>query len=116
MNLDTNRSTRGKKRLHKKQKVWRLWRFVEIEGKCEYCGTMMRMPETGEIASKDQPDNTATVDHLYSKGHPLRNTKQQRLVLVCRKCNHDKGMLERDGKFNEITYDTSKGTKVGKTV
>ena len=45
------------------------------------------------------PDNYATVDHLYSRWNPLRQTLgepgEKRLVLSCHKCNWTRGEKER---------------------
>jgi len=62
---------------------------------CHYCGI-----ET--ILSHDMPQgvsylpNMATIDHVYSRLNPLRQTQRQKLVLSCNLCNNYRARLEED--------------------
>lgn len=79
------------KKLRKK-----LWK--KNNGKCECCGKDTILPEKG-INANFQPDNMATIDHLYCRYHPLRKVKpkpgERRLFLFCYRCNQNKGEFER---------------------
>ena len=63
--------------------------------RCFWCECeLVKYPlEKGETL----PHNYATIDHLYSKLHPLRKTYptgERRLVLSCHKCNDERNELE----------------------
>lgn len=62
---------------------------------CHWCGV-----ETVWAANNDgkNPDNSATLDHIYSRYHPKRREPnkdcERRYVLACQACNHERGRLE----------------------
>lgn len=77
----------------------RLWK---IDPRCENCAVVTVLPEhvEGERHSgalKIVPDNMATIQHKYSRNHPLRHhangTNERRHLLWCYKCNKE---------FNEL--------------
>lgn len=60
---------------------------------CHYCGRPTILPEhTNPPVTKQRvkvPHNMATVDHLFSRYHPLRRIHkgEKRYVLACNWCN-----------------------------
>lgn len=68
--------------------------FIKCKGLCEYCGIEMEpYAKNGE-----QPkDNSATIDHKYSRNHPNRRNfvpGERVLFCVCNKCNREKSWKE----------------------
>jgi hypothetical protein len=81
-----------------KQKVKLRKKLWHANPHCENCGTLTVLPEhiEGERISGmpiNIPDNMATIQHKYSRNHPLRHTKndrnERRRLLWCHKCNRD---------------------------
>ena len=79
------------KRLRKR--LLKLW---EEDPKCCWCGILTRVePRTngGQL-----PNDTATLEHLYSRLHPKRRdpnySSEQRRFLACHWCNHRRGIVE----------------------
>jgi hypothetical protein len=73
----------------------RLKLWVRLEGRCENCGGETVIPPEGEpLLGEAQPDNLATIEHIYGKNHPhrkrVRKEGERRLFLFCRKCNKQK--------------------------
>jgi hypothetical protein len=73
-------------------------------GKCFWCGidTVLESPAKGRL-----PDNLATVDHLRPKHDPTRREKvskgtERRIVLACRKCNHERDKID----YNNLPRET----------
>lgn len=54
------------------------------------------------------PDNMATVDHLYTRYHPERQSKpvdgDRRLVLACNRCNRERDMAETAAQPREVLH------------
>ena len=67
---------------------------------CYYCNvlTIFDRPTKHNKGRGWQPDNLATIEHLYSRFDPRRkipNTNNERRhVLACYKCNHERGKAE----------------------
>lgn len=57
---------------------------------CMYCGTLTILPKPGQV---ELEDNTATLDHMFGRGHPYREMEGTK-VLACNRCNNAKGQLE----------------------
>jgi hypothetical protein len=56
--------------------------------RCFWCGRVTRLDV------KENAPNLATIDHLYSRAHPKRQSKNRHLppsVLACRQCNCARG-------------------------
>lgn len=57
------------------------------------------------------PANTATLEHLYSRWHPLRQTKpapgERRVVMACHRCNNDRGRHEQLSRPIELRHQES---------
>jgi hypothetical protein len=90
---------------YKRYSKWKEKQFKRLDGKCEYCDCDMIL--SGPVPKhKKIPLNLATIDHKYSKEHPLRNTKcinnERRLFLVCWKCNHEK--YKSENYTNKMKY------------
>lgn len=75
---------------HKKQRTL-LW---YTNPHCENCGVVTVLPESIDgLNAKGikPPDNMATIQHKYCRGHPLRLTRaphnERRRLLWCYKCN-----------------------------
>lgn len=68
--------------------------FLEVDGKCEYCGCDMIL----SFANHGNEDNLATFDHKYNRDHELRlnlnNSTEKRIFIVCKKCNNEKAKSE----------------------
>lgn len=63
---------------------------------CVYCGIKtILLPNKGRRGKKWQPNNLATIEHIYTRFDPRRRTpnvnNERRHVLACYKCNHEKG-------------------------
>lgn len=68
---------------------------------CERCGIVTVLAaslpnktvhQDGHFTLDEYPDNMATIQHRYSKTHPLRNQPgngERRRFLWCHKCNRD---------------------------
>jgi hypothetical protein len=67
---------------------------------CYWCGKELVLWE-GD--SGKMPDNGATIDHLYSRLHPLRlkKTGDLRRVLSCRWCNNERSREETKVLYND---------------
>jgi hypothetical protein len=73
-------------------------RMFRRDQHCYWCAAQTRLDAEGE-------SNHATVDHLYSKLHPLRPTYQKSghdrgavlHVLACAKCNQERGLADELG-------------------
>ena len=72
-------------------------RLFESNPHCYYCGklTTIDIPKDGE----KNPDNMATIDHIYSKFdvrryEPSYKDCSVKTVLSCRKCNDSRAHLE----------------------
>lgn len=77
---------------------------------CPFCGVKMILPEDvgfvdivhgdGTLTQnlKYAPDNLCTIEHLYSRFNPQRQTRNQnnerRRIICCKKCNQDRGRQE----------------------
>lgn len=92
---------------------------AEQLGCCYWCGALCLLPEDAGYYRSDkkkQPNSrlsgkAATIDHLYSRLHPLRSRKgiRKRLVMACNTCNHKRAAVEqavllRDGALEERIY------------
>ena len=86
----TQRLNQRRKRLFKKNPY------------CVHCGVKMILPEEiGYINQsnnrrklKSYPDNLCTIDHIFSKVHPLKisgELKKGKTIICCSKCNNRKG-------------------------
>ena len=74
-----------------------LW--VEQWGKCHWCSvdTWLRKPGDHKVYRRAVRDREATLDHLYSRLNPKRQTPphgQRRYVMACSKCNFERGRDE----------------------
>lgn len=67
--------------------------YVKQEGKCFWCKKDTKHPPR---LNKDmQKHNTATLDHLYHKGHPKRYMpKTGAYVMACYECNQKRAQLQ----------------------
>lgn len=81
---------------------YNLWKR---DPRCHWCEK-----ETKYSASQRDP-LLATLDHIYPRGHPLRNSfkpGQERTILACRKCNAERGnsfvKMEEEKKISFISY------------
>lgn len=66
---------------------------------CHWCGVLTILPEKLKGKGRYNIPIMATVDHIYSRNHPLRNTPQlnpyeERTVLSCLKCNNERGEIK----------------------
>jgi hypothetical protein len=65
---------------------------------CPFCGIKMILPEDVELKTKTYPDNLCTIEHIYSKFNPLRQTPntngERRRIVCCKKCNMIRGREE----------------------
>lgn len=71
---------------------------------CFWCGIEMTLEHT---RGERQPDNLATIDHIYHKGHPFRKKFRNLVVLACRRCNTDREFIFRTiykGKETRAQY------------
>lgn len=93
--------------------------YAEQAGACAWCLAACLLPEDAGYyrSSKQKQPNSrlsgkaATLDHLYSRLHPLRSRKgiRKRLVMACFTCNHQRAAVEqavllRDGVLEERLY------------
>lgn len=93
--------------------------YAEQRGCCYWCPAACLLPEDAgyyRSSKRKQPNSrlsgrAATLDHLYSRLHPLRTRKgiRKRLVMACFTCNHKRAAVEqavlvRDGKLEERLY------------
>lgn len=76
---------------------------------CSFCGVLTILPEDVSRKTKaPDPDNMATIEHVYSRLNPHRNIKDkeerrraqkeefgQRRILSCRKCNLERSEKEQ---------------------
>lgn len=78
--------------VRKRRRLWEL-----TGGKCFWCGRLTRLPEMvfppdGCCRRGGMPDDMATIDHLYPKGHPRRveppREREVRWVMACYGCNN----------------------------
>lgn len=74
-------------------------RLFEINQNCYYCGCRMILTNIKNIPKgQELPDNAATLEHLVSRYNIHRWKKkkkgEQRKVLACYKCNHDRSSQE----------------------
>lgn len=91
---------RGKKQLStaaKKVILGKLYRFQR--GKCRYCKRKVRLPQTVQDGiSYVHADDTATIDHLYSRfdlrRYAVGGNHWKAMVCACRKCNGDRSFEE----------------------
>lgn len=74
----------------------RMWR---ANPHCYWCGVETVLIEGHH--GQQKPSNMATIDHLYSRLHPLRHTQprrggggERRLVLACDECNQRRARAE----------------------
>jgi hypothetical protein len=77
---------------------------------CPFCGVRMILPEDigfdlrrdgrGEMRQfiKAELDNMCTIEHIYSKLNPLRNSPEikdmPKYMICCKKCNNARGRAE----------------------
>lgn len=79
----------------KRQRVLRVrQRLFRANPHCFWCGRKVNIG-----ASHSQPEG-ATVDHLYSRLHPERESRHSQQntvlhVLACYACNHERGLCEQ---------------------
>ena len=87
---------RTKRRVSKTVRLRRIRnKLFEENPFCHWCGKAVIKLE-GEWGRNIQP-NLATLDHLYSRLHPLRTAPRPNdpaFVLACYKCNHKRGEEE----------------------
>lgn len=71
----------------------RLW---DINPHCHYCGVTTVFPPSGKCWAANEPNNMATLDHLYSRWDIRRlfPASEKKVVLSCLKCNRDKNFRE----------------------
>ncbi len=75
-------------------------RLFELDPHCHYCGCEVIWFDLKEGV---QPDNAATIDHFYSKSHPLYKKVPQEYYLACRKCNNERGKIDQETyKWNDF--------------
>ncbi len=82
------------------QVLKRRLRMFTSDPHCYWCGVLTQL-------NIDSRANYATVDHLYSKLHPLRGTKYKGgsdrtallHVLACAKCNQERGVADQQGRL-----------------
>jgi hypothetical protein len=70
---------------------YRLW---QTRRKCFWCEKETIYTKSGRKRGKPFHPDEATLDHIYPKGHPLRNSfgpNQERTVLACYHCNSSRG-------------------------
>jgi hypothetical protein len=81
------RSRRGRKQAKVRRR--NLWL---ADPHCHWCGQPTVLPGVTPAGSVGP---VATLDHLYSRFHPLRQSEREvPLVLACRDCNAERGRLE----------------------
>lgn len=76
-----------KKNNPKRHRVVILWRH---DPHCHWCGveTVLERPE-GSLRRNHNPENLATLDHIYSRFEPQRKTNKD-AVLACHRCNNER--------------------------
>jgi len=65
----------------------------------------------GRTRAKKLPTNLATLDHLRDRNHPDRLVPargEQRLVIACWQCNHDRGRSSEAAQPIESLWEKSK--------
>ena len=93
--------------LHKKQ-----------EGKCFWCYVLTIENNTEFKKGQIIPNNTATLDHVYHKGHPLKSNppKNGAYVLSCFSCNQKRAALQektnalviiKEGRIDYVKCDSA---------
>lgn len=67
--------------------------YVKQDGKCYWCDKDTNHPPR---SNRDmQNNNTATLDHLYHRGHPKRKLhKTGAYVMACYECNQKRAALQ----------------------
>ena len=87
---------------------------------CCYCDCLTILPEDlpeeyFKVSSnglqqqaKALPDNTATIEHVYSRLNPLRRKRAGILLLSCLKCNLDKSITEHSQFPKEFLSEINK--------
>ena len=67
--------------------------YVKQNGKCFWCDKDTNYPPR---SNKDMQNNdTATLDHIYQKGHPKRKShKTGAYVMACYECNQKRASLQ----------------------
>lgn len=105
----------ARRREYKRRKLREL--YAEQMGCCAWCLENCLLPEhAGYYKGKGDPGTSlsgkaATIDHLYSRMHPLRRKVgiRKRLVMACSTCNRKRAAVEqaimlRDGALEERIY------------
>lgn len=70
-------------------------RFWRRDPRCHWCERKTVLPE----GSSDHREDVATIDHLYSRFHPMRGKVPKGIpqyVLACHKCNNERAQREDD--------------------
>lgn len=69
--------------------------LFEADPTCHWCGIVTVWRDNPALPP---PDDTATLDHLYCRSHPLRRVPHDgsypRYVLACYKCNNERSADE----------------------
>lgn len=76
-------------------------RLVEKQRLCHWCQRPVFIFEPKDGGRV--PDNSATLDHLYHKGHPMRGKSAHNelaCVLSCWKCNNDRAIAQTKSLIN----------------
>jgi hypothetical protein len=73
--------------------------FAEQKGRCHWCNGQMLLIFR-DWKNRKPPANLATLEHLYSRWHPLyKQMLHQRIekkcVIACLNCNNKRGAIEQ---------------------
>lgn len=67
--------------------------YVKQDGKCYWCDKDTNHPP--RLNRDMQNNDTATLDHLYHRGHPKRKShKTNAYVMACYECNQKRAALQ----------------------
>ncbi len=84
-------------------KTWRK-RLWDQDPHCRNCGVLTVLPD-----GIDHRDNTATIQHIYSKDDPRRKENNlEDITLFCSKCNKEDNQEVRKKRAQEIRADLKK--------
>src|SRR5688500_8177221 len=81
------RSSKAQRRVKRRKRLWRK------DSRCHWCGVETLLWQ--HMPGQTQPDNLATLDHLYAGNDPRRSGKVaiRQTVLACRRCNGRRGCM-----------------------
>ena len=89
----------------RREKLW-----IEMDGKCHWCGTNTILPPRGSTKIEHR-DNLATLDHLRTRLDDNRlqpnDSNEERTTLACWACNNRRGILSQIA-HEEVTIQTDK--------